>query len=161
MKIDYNRLTTDNNQKLTQSLFYEYRHQTKSEYMPFTLREKDFDTYISVYRVYMEADSEYEAAMYLLNSWEHWQVLCSSPFFKRYLDSWRQEREVKECAVAVKTLMKEAQAGNVTAAKALLDKNLKTKGAGRPSKEQINKEVKRQAEVHKKVSSIVDRMSKF
>lgn len=161
MKIDYSRLITDNNQYLTQSLFYEYRHQTKSEYTPFTIRENDQNGCISVYRVYMACDSEYEVAMKLLNSWKHWNILCESPFFKKELEHWREEKAVKEAAIGVKTLIEAAQDGNVNAAKFLVDKNTSKRKAGRPTRTEVVEQKKKAARVDSKVSNIIDRMSKY
>ena len=78
--VDYTKLKSDNGHYLTQGLFYEYRHHTKLPYIPYTLRERDYKGYLSMYRIYMECDTEYEAAQVLLNSWEHWCRLCDSGF---------------------------------------------------------------------------------
>lgn len=161
MNIDYSKLTSENNQYLTQSLFYEYRHQTKSEYTPFTLKEKDFKGCISVYRVYMETDSEYEVAQKLLKSWKHWSVLCESPFFKKELQLWREEKAIREASIGISALVEAAKDGNVTAAKYLVDKNTSKKGAGRPTRLEVIEEKRKQARIDDKVTNIIDRMSKY
>lgn len=161
MNIDYSRLTTVNNQYLTQSLFYECRHQTKSEYCPFTLRENDFDGYISVYKIFMESDSEYDCAKKLLNSWRHWNILCEAGFFRNHLEMWREEKAVREAAIGINTLVEAAKDGNITAAKFLVDKNTSKKRAGRPTRTEVIEEKKKQARIDNKVSNIIDRMSKY
>lgn len=161
MKIQYNRFKADNYQYMTQSLFYEYRNVTGSEYYPFTMKEEDCNGCISVYRVYMESDTEYDCAKKLLNSWKHWKVLSEAPFFKKELELWREERAVREAAYGVKTLIEAAKDGNVNAAKYLLDKNTSKKPTGRPTRTQIIEEKRKQARIDGKVTSIIDRMSKY
>lgn len=158
MNIDYTKLINSTGCYMTQALFYEYRFQTNSDYMPFTMKERDHNGYISVYRVYMECDSEYEAAYKLLNSWKHWQVLCSAPWFAKELKKWREEREIREAALGKAVLIEEAGNGNVSAARALLDLSGKRK-AGRPTKLEVQEEKAKQAKIESKVSSILERMA--
>lgn len=143
----------------TQTLFYEYRYTPRGlTETPYNLREDDYKGTLSMYKIYMESESEYEAAQRLLGSWEHWQRLLKAPFFKKHIEKWREERAAREEAIARKTLVEEATNGNVTAAKALLTPT-KSTGAGRPSKESVAAEAKRQIADGNKVQSILDRMS--
>lgn len=158
MKIDYSKLTNSNGCHLTQSLFYEFRFSTGSDYIPFCMKEKDYKGHLSVYRLYMECDSEYEAAYKLLNSWKHWQILSASPWFAKELKKWREEREIKEFALGKAALIKEAESGNITAAKSLIDLSGKRK-AGRPSKLEVHEEKAKQARIESKVTNILDRMA--
>lgn len=109
---------------LTQALFQEWKHVTtvKDQQAPFTLSSyhKEDRGYLSLYLLYMEYPSEYEAAKGILGSWQHWEKLCKCKWFKPYRDRWEEERKVAEQAVAKKTLLREAKAGNVTAARTLL-----------------------------------------
>lgn len=159
LDVDYSKFVTTNGQYLTQGLFYEFRYQTKLDYIPYTLKEYDFDGYISMYRVYMEADTEYEAAKILLNSWKHWEILAESPMIGGYIQKWREERDIKDAALAKAVLIKETKAGNTSAAKAVLEASTKRK-AGRPTKIEVESEKRKQAKIDSKVSSILDRMSK-
>lgn len=83
----------------TQSLFIEYPHPSYPAF--FTLKkqdkEKDGKTYISLYRKYMEiADpTEYQVALRLFGSWNHWQALKRSKWFMEHLTDWREELKVK------------------------------------------------------------------
>lgn len=155
--IDYSKLININNQYLTQGLFWEFRHTTKLEYCPYTLSERDNYGRISMYRVYMECDSEYEAAMVLLNSWKHWEALCNSPWFIKELKKWREEREIREAAIGKKILLEEAEKGNVAAARYLVDNSTKRK-AGRPSKDEVEGQKRKEAAINTKVSSLIERM---
>lgn len=158
MKIEYDRLIGPGGHYLTQALFFEFRHQTGSEYIPFTMKERDWKGHLSVYKIYMSCQSEYEAALKLLNSWKHWEVLCEAPWFAKELEKWREERSIREAALGKAVLIEQAESGNVTAAKILLDGATK-KRAGRPTKESIQAERKKQAAIDNKVSSIIERMS--
>lgn len=138
------RLRTDNGITFTFSLFDEYRFQHKKKNAPYNL--KNFGTprgSICMYEEYMKFDSEYEAALHLLGSWPQWLKLCECTWFKPYRDSWEKEREVREIALGKKTLLEEAENGNVTAARTLYGQKAPKKG--RPSnqeKEQLTRDDK-------------------
>lgn len=142
----------------TQALFYEYRHQTTSTVQPpYTLKEKNWEGCLSMYIIYMEYDTEYDAAHALLGSWTHWQKLCKCAWFKVHKDKWDSEKEVRKQALAEKTLIEQAKAGNVTAAKLLREGTKKqVTRRGRPSnhaaeKPDVDHELKKMAERMKRL----------
>lgn len=127
--------------KTTKGLFYEHRHHTTvDEKAPYTLRNMDFmDTtghiYKSMYMIYMNCDSEYEAAIRLLGSYPHWVKLKRCSWFQDYVQTWEHERNIRDEAIARTILVRLAEAGNVTAARTLFANSEKTKGKnGRPVK---------------------------
>jgi hypothetical protein len=83
----------------TQSLFWEHRHESYPAH--FTTKrhaiERDGKKYISLYEKYMEiADpTEYQVAIRLLGSWDHWQALLGSKWFQELVTEWRNELRVK------------------------------------------------------------------
>ena len=83
----------------TQSLFIETAHESYPAF--FTLKrvdvEKDGIQYVSLYQKYMEIGdpTEYKVALRLFGSWDHWQALCRSKWFKEHLDGWRAELKVR------------------------------------------------------------------
>lgn len=83
----------------TQSLFCEHPHESYPA--KFTLKkydhEKDGKTYISLYLKYMEiADpTEYQVAIRLFGSWDHWQALTRSKWFGEHLTGWREELKIR------------------------------------------------------------------
>ncbi len=83
----------------TQSLFIETPNEAYPAY--FTLKKQDITkgghTYISLYRKYMEiADpTEYQVAVQIFGSWNHWQALMKSNWFMDHLNSWRFELRTK------------------------------------------------------------------
>ena len=148
---------------LTKGLFYEFRHQnTDSVNEVFTYGEQDIEkdgkTYLSMYKIYMEFESEYEAAQAILGSWTHWQKLCECAWFKPHLKKWREEREIRESAMGKAALIKEARKGSVAAAKALVDYANK-RGAGRPSKQEKANQLKREVSEDKLIKEEIERIT--
>lgn len=125
--------------KTTKGLFYEHRHQTTvKEKAPYTLKHMDkIDStghiYRSMYMIYMHCDSEYEAAITLLGSYNHWKKLKRCSWFEDVLIEWELERNIRDEAIARSILIKLAEAGNVTAARTVFANVKDTKGkTGRP-----------------------------
>ena len=150
---DRSQLMSSNGQYLTHGLFYEFRHHSKRT-GPYCLKENDWKGHLSMYQIYMSCSSEYEAAQKLLGSWKHWEILCNSPFFKKEVAKWREEHAIREAALGKATLIQQAQEGNVSAAKELINQANK-RGAGRPSKAEVEAEKKRQAVVDSKVVDLL------
>ena len=75
----------------TQSLFAEFQHETYPAH--FTLRREGRTGYINMYEMYMEIGdpTEYQVAIQLLGSWQHWKALTRSEWFNKHLQSWRAE----------------------------------------------------------------------
>lgn len=130
----------------TNALFQEYRyHPSSANTVPiYTLRDYDHDGYLSVYKLYMEADTEYEAAIRILGSWRHWKALCKPTWFSETKAVWDEERKIRETALAKKTLLEEAEKGSVSAARAIMDENKRK--AGRPSKQEKKKLIREDVE---------------
>ena len=99
---DQARLRSTNNIMKTEGLFIEYAskinstaHRYNAEPV-YTLRDSDRTDYPSMYLIYMDSATEYEAAIRLLGSWRHWKKLCQSPIFTPYLEEWQEERKIRE-----------------------------------------------------------------
>lgn len=143
----------------TKALFFEttlpeYRIEMEPEW---TLKERDHlvdgKTYRSMKRIYLEMEdvTEYEFAMYTLGSFTHWETLCKSPWFKEHIDQWRKELNLKLKAKAMKSIIQSATTSenlSFQAMKYLADNQYLDKGSkrGRPSKEDIKAELKKEAE---------------
>ena len=156
--VERSQIIGEGGQYLTQGLFYEYRHQC-AKMGPYTLKEYDWKGTKSMYQIYMSCGSEYEAAQKILGSWKHWEILCSAPFFAKEVEKWREEREIREAALGRATLIQQAQEGNVSAAKALVDAATKKK-AGRPSKADIEAEKRKQMAIDSNVTSLLAHINK-
>jgi hypothetical protein len=134
----------DNGIQLTQGLFYEFNKPDA----PYTLRSEDYVSkkgmeYKSVSALYRGCDSEYEAAILIVESWEHWKKLCSLDWFVnghetsaglKYqgLNDWKEEQELRKKAESETKLMGMVKEGNVTAAKFMFEQHGKQATKGRP-----------------------------
>jgi hypothetical protein len=85
-----------------------------------------------MHRIYMAYDTEYEAAIQILGSFEHWQVLCESPTFRPFVEQWRVERLAREESMARKVLLEKVREGDLRAATTLIGEVKGRKKAGRP-----------------------------
>lgn len=122
----------------TKALFYEHRHVTTvKELAPYCLKANDHKykgkVYKSMYLIYMSCDSEYEAAIKLLGNYQHWTKLRRCTWFLPYVEEWNAELILREAALAKSKLVTLTEAGNVTAARTLLNTK-KIAGAGKPPK---------------------------
>lgn len=146
---------------ITQSLFLEIGYSDSAIY---TLKDNDFDyngrLLPSIKRLYLEcADpTEYEFATTYLLGWGHWQRICENKTVRRFIDEWRQELEVKLRSRGVKAAIFAANTGNFQASKWLADRGWETRGAGRPSKAEVERETKIQAAITEEFSADVIRM---
>lgn len=140
-------------QRKLRGLFFETTNADKTGVV-YTLKDRDHEGYTSLYRLYMEHDdpTEYTFAVSCLDSWEHWEILCNCTWFKPYVARWRRELEVRARARALNAIKEAAKADSkdsFQANKFLLNggwKNDKRKGAGRPSKEEVQNAAKALAE---------------
>lgn len=119
----------------------------------------------SFYEVYVEYGdpSEYSFAMGTLGSWEHWVELRGCQFFKPYYKKMREALKAKIESEALLAARKALKAGigpqSLQAAKWLRDAvKGPANGRGRPSKEQVQGEIKRQAEEEKDLASDLERL---
>jgi hypothetical protein len=146
---------------VTQSLFLEIGY---SDMAVFTLKDADYEYnnkyYFSLKRLYLlEADpTEYEFANKYLLGWRHWKRLCENKQIRKHIDEWREELEMKLRCQGVKSLLLAANSGNYQAAKWVSDRGWEARGAGRPSKEDVERERKFQARVEEDYSSDVVRL---
>lgn len=134
----------DNGIQLTQGLFYEFNKPDA----PYTLRSEDYVSkkgveYKSVRALYRYCESEYEAAILIVESWEHWKKLCSLDWFVtghetssglKYqgLNDWKEEQELRKKSESEAMLMSMVKEGNVTAAKFIYEQHGKQTVKGRP-----------------------------
>ncbi|MEE8208067.1 MAG: hypothetical protein V3T88_03815 [Nitrosomonadaceae bacterium] len=128
----------------TKALFQEYRHQTTvTMNAPYCLKANDHEyrgvIYKSMYLIYMSCDSEYEAAIKLLGNYRHWTKLKRCTWFLPYVEEWNAELVLRESALAKSKLVKLTEAGNVTAARTLLN-DKKIAGVGKPRSKGVRKD---------------------
>ena len=147
----------------TQSLFLELGYSDESLY---TLKDIDHEwngkNYPSLKRLYLEcADpTEYTFATTHLLGWRHWQRICENKVLARHVEEWRDELEVKLRSKAILDAVHAAKTGNFQAAKWVADRGWANKGAGRPSKSDVERETKIQSRIDEEYKGDVVRMFK-
>lgn len=145
----------------TQSLFLELGYGTEA---CFTLKDEDHEhngrVYPSLKRLYLECSdpTEYSFAKEHLLGWSHWQRMCENKVIFRHIQEWRDELEVKLRSQAIMDAISEARKGHFQAAKWVADRGWSTRGAGRPSKADVEHEKKVQARIDNEYSGDVVRM---
>lgn len=148
---------------ITQSLFLEIGYTKDAVY---TLKDEDYTyndkVYYSLKKLYMEcADpTEYEFATANLLGWKHWMRMCENKLLRKHIDDWREELEVKLRSRAVKQAIEHAASGTFQAAKWLADRGWSTRGAGRPSKSDLEREKRIQEGIADEYNNDVVRMFK-
>jgi hypothetical protein len=160
----------------TRSLFWETRKIDREEVNEpiFTIKprahtvtsidKKGLTTYPSLKEIYMSYDHvpghEYEFAMDVFGSWQHWNVLCLSTL-RDMIQEWRDELAIKLKAEAIRNMIvasKEASAVGVNAAKYLADEGYLPKKVGRVTKEEKLREIKLAAGIRDTLAEDMDRL---
>lgn len=145
----------------TQSLFLELGYGAEAV---FTLKDSDYEKegvkYISLKACYLASEdpTEYEFANEYLLGWRHWQRFLENKVIRKHIDEWRDELEVKLRCKAIKDAISLAGTGHFQAAKWVADRGWATRGAGRPSKADVEHEKKVQARIDDEYNGDVVRM---
>lgn len=152
-----------------QTLFWETRAQyPDSDSIKYTLKDVDHNGYPSLYRLYMEMEdtTEWEFAQTYLEDYQHWMRLCEAQWFKPHVTRWRHELQAKLRARALRAIKSVANADDkdsYAANKYLLDKGYATpeppkSKRGRPSKDQVDQEIKKIVSEEKQVKYDYERL---
>ena len=145
----------------TQSLFLELGYGDEAF---FTLKDEDYEyngkVYPSLKKLYLETEdpTEYKFATSHLLGWKHWQRMCENKVIRKHIDEWRDELEVKLRCQAIGDAIVQARSGHFQAAKWVADRGWSTRGAGRPTKSEIEHEKKIQANIDNEYGADVVRM---
>lgn len=147
----------------TQSLFFE-TNTTDFEPM-YTLRPYDLDGLPSLKRLYIECRdlTGYLFAEKYLYDYKHLQRLKNAKQFAHHLDEWEEELNILMEAEAIQNLVvtsKTPGPQGLQAAKFLAQKGWQSGTKGRPKKEDVQKEVKRQANKRKDLEEAKARIKK-
>lgn len=163
------KFRNESNQRYTKALFYE-QSWTDKEGICYTLKDLDYEVngvlLPSLYLLYMEEclkdPSEYTFASKHLDGWEHWLMIRDATWFnKPYYHRWKSELEVRVKSKALIEIIKESKQG--TKNSFAINRFLLEKGwepgeskRGRPSKEEIKKQVIVDLEAQQKVQEGLD-----
>lgn len=156
---------------MTKALFFEmsdpdYREEMETEW---TLKEKDHivdgKTYRSLKKVYLEMEdvTEYEFALATLGSFVQWETLCKTTWFKEHAEQWRKELNLKLKAKGMRSIIQAATTDenlSFQAMKYLSDNQYleKKSGRGRPSKADVEAELKKEANANKSFKADAERI---
>lgn len=164
--MDHNKLKDSQGRYRTTSLFWETRH---PDYDPiYSVKgydlEKPEGVYPSLKKMYLSYDHvpgfEYDFAMDIFGSWDHWTKLCNISQLRGDIQEWRDELDIRIKATSLKAMMlasRDNDAKGVNAAKYLAEKGYAQK-RGRPSKEDVARETKIQAGANKE---LIDDMARI
>lgn len=155
----------------TAGLFWEYRKSAglEEKYPPlFTIRDKDRTIdgkfYRSLKAIYFTYDHipgyEYEFAMDVFGSWDHWVWMTTKTQVRGELLKWREEYNIKLKNTAHKTLIalaRDAEKG-LPAAKMIVADEHEGKKRGRPSNAEKEMRVKQEAGIRETLDDDMARL---
>lgn len=165
-------LKASNGRRVLRGMFYELINTGYNEEDPsepyFTLKDRNIEKrgrfLWSMKNIYLSYEHipgfEYEFALDVIGSWDHWVLLCESTATGPYIAAWRDEQAIKLQAKAMKALFKTALfegAKGTPAAKFIADKGWEVK-RGRPSKEDVIRERKQAAGLNEQVQKDMERL---
>lgn len=120
-----------------------------------TLKDIEYKGYPSLKQIYFSYEHipglEYDFAIEIIGSWEHWDKLSNTSGLRSIFKEWRDELEIRNRSRALRSIIgtaKESTAAGTTAAKYLVERGYASK-RGRPSKEEVERERKIQVGVEK------------
>lgn len=162
MEITREMLVDDRGRYKTLSLFLEIAYDKDAI---FTLKDYDHEyngkMYYSLKKLFLEESdpTEYAFANKYLASWDHWQKICNNKVLATHVDKWRLELELKLRSEGIQHILKSARKkGNWLAAKFLAEKGWETRQAGRPSKEEIEKNIAIESQIQNEFSDDIARL---
>lgn len=161
--IDKQLMKTSVGVPLTQGLFLEIGYK---DYAVYTLKDEDHiidgKTYPSLKRLYLEMEDvgEYEFANTYLLGWQHWLRLCANKAVAAHVQVWREELEIKLRSKALKEIIKKSKIETgINAAKFLAEKGWDKRKAGRPTKEDVERETRIQADINRMFEEDLSRIT--
>lgn len=148
---------------LTLALFLEVYYDPKVAI--YTFKEVDYDykgkKFLSLKKLYLDmADpTEYDFAEAYLCGWRHWKRLVENQVIGKHIEEWREELEQKLRAQAVRGMASAAATGNYQAIRWLADRGWNTRGAGRPSKADVERETRIEEKIGEEFSADILRLN--
>lgn len=157
MEIDKSKYKDEHGRYIVQGLFLEDRYNPDMAVFTFDGEDKEYKgkKFYSLKRLYLEHGDpkEYSFARKYLYDWNHWQRLCKNSIIKKHIEEWRNELELSLVSEGVAALIDMAlNKDSYQAAKFLAERGWDKGDRGRPSKDEIDGELKRMAEAEKEFS---------
>lgn len=164
IKIDKSKFKDPMGRPLTQSLFLEPVYNT--DYAFYTLDDDDKTykgkIYYSLKKLYLDMEDpiEYEFATTYLLGWNHWKKICNNAILDRHISEWRDELELKLMSAGVSSMLEQSDQ-NMQAAKWLAERGWSKRGAGRPKKEEMERDRQLHDRLDEEFGADVLRMEDF
>ena len=95
-----------------------------------------------------------------LGGWPHWQAILSSPRLSEEVEKWVDELDVKKRAASLQRIEEKAEEGHYHSNKFLADRGWSTRPAGRPSKDEVEKNINREKRLQAEVSHFLTPVKK-
>lgn len=160
--------TTDKGNWITQGLFLELSY-TDKRFVCYTLKDHDEVIEVdgeeralpSIKRLYLECSdpTEYTFCTTHLGGYQHWKRLCSNKAIMAYIESWREELEVKLRSEGILAISEHARTDKgYQAAKWLAEKGWEPAKRGAPSKDEKERELKLQTKIEQEVGDDLSRI---
>lgn len=143
------------NQWYTQSLFYDMQATVPKDrwvITPIFSLYEERPGYICCRTTFVELGDPtgYKWATKYLGDWQHWLRLQKCPWFVEAVEHWREELSVKiesEAVDIIKGIAAAEGKSQLPAARFLAELDKRKTGRGRPSKAEVDAELKRQVKV--------------
>ena len=149
---------------MTQGLFLEIDYNYDNAI--YTLKDKHYTTkgkkYYSLKQLYLEIEDvvEYEFANTYLLGWGHWQRICNNKRLLSFIETWREELELKIRSHAIKDIIDaSADEKGFQAMKWLADKGWGKNKVGRPTKDESEQRKRMKSRLDEEFGDDVARMS--
>lgn len=151
MDIDKSKFKDERGRFIVQGLFLEDRYNTDLAVFTLDGEDKEYkgEVYPSLKALYLDHGdpNEYSFARKYLYDWQHWQRLCKNAVVGRHIDVWREELELMLKSEGISSLIDLGlNEGSYQAAKYLAECGWKKDKVGRPSKEDVEGELKKRAD---------------
>lgn len=151
MEIDKSRFKDSMGRYITQGLFLEHKYDVDMAVYTIDGVDKTYEgkVYPSLKRLYLELGDpkEYSFANEYLFDWNHWQRMIHNKWVGQHVQDWREELELKLISEGVNVLINLATEENsYQAAKWMAERGWDKSTKGRPSKDQVQGELKKRAD---------------
>ena len=151
---------------LTQGLFLETSYDN-TENVVYTLKPRDHEykgrVIPSIKRLFLEFEdpTEYFFAYEYFLDWDHWQRIKANKLIAKHMKGWKEELEVRVAASGVRSILDQGlndEKPNYQAAKYIADRGWEKRGAGRPSKADVERETRIAAKISDEFSEDLKRV---
>lgn len=151
---------------ITQGLFLEHAYNTDMAVFTFDDNDKVYQgkTYPSLKKLYLmhEDPVEIDFANTYLCSWDQWKRMLDNKIIRIHIDKWRDELELQIRSYAIKNVIDSlATKDNFQAAKWLASRGWEIRGAGRPSKDEIEANTAKNAKLNELFAEDVARLEDY